>query len=252
MSLSDEYKRQFAWRSWSSVFDALPPVDGHVVLDLGCGVGDQASELAARGARVIGIDLNEELLREARSRQLPGAEFRSGDLRDLPDLGVAVDGLWGSFAAAYFPDLPAALASWTRHLKPGGWVALTEVDDLFGHEPLSAPAKALFEDYARDALVAGRYDFRMGRKLREHLEKSGFTVLKELVLADHELSFDGPARPEVVDAWRTRIDRMTLLRDRSGASFDHVRQEFLGCLLRADHRSVAKVHCCIAAKSPRG
>ena len=248
MSLSNEYKRQFGWRSWPSIFDALPPLRGRTVLDLGCGVGDQAAEIVARGARVIGIDMNEELLREAKSRQLPDAEFRMGDLRTFLDLGVAVDGLWCSFTAAYFPDLSAVLSAWARYLQPGGWVALTEVDDLFGHEPLSARTKALFEAYARDAFVAGRYDFHMGRKLRNHLERSGFTVSKMLTLQDQELSFGGRARPEVVDAWRTRFDRMKLLRDFCGPNFEQVREEFLGCLMCADHRSAAKVHCCIATK----
>jgi SAM-dependent methyltransferase len=247
MSLSDEYKRQFSWRSWSSVFDALPSLRGRTVLDLGCGVGDQAAEMVARGAQVIGIDMNEELLREAQSRQLPNAEFRMGDLRTSLDLGVAVDGLWCSFAAAYFPDLPAALASWASHLQPAGWVALTEVDDLFGHEPLSARTKALFEGFAEDAFVAG-YDLHMGRKLRNHLEQSGFTVSKTLTLQDQELSFGGPARTEVVHAWRNRLDRMRLLRNFCGTHFEQVREEFLGCLVRADHSSVAKVYCCIAAK----
>ena len=80
------------------------------------------------------------------------------------------------------------------------------------------------------------------------LERSGFTVSKILTLNDHELSFSGPARPEVLDAWRTRLDRMKLLRDFCGTSFEQVREEFLGCLMRADHRSVARVYCCIANK----
>jgi predicted TPR repeat methyltransferase len=43
---------------------------------LGCGVGDVAAELAVRRAHAVGFDLNEELLSEARYRQLKGAEFR--------------------------------------------------------------------------------------------------------------------------------------------------------------------------------
>jgi SAM-dependent methyltransferase len=248
MSLSSYYRRQVDWRAWPSIFDALPPLGGQTVLDLGCGVGDQAAELVARGARVIGVDMSEELLREARSRHLPDAEFRRSDLRKSLDLGVVVDGIWCSFAAAYFPDLPAALALWGKHLQPGGWIAVTEIDDLFGHEPLSARTKSLFESYARDALMAGRYDFYMGRKLGNHLQRSGFTVSKVLALDDRELSFDGPARPDVVDAWRTRLDGMKLFRDFCGQSFDQVREEFLGCLTHPGHRSIAKVYCCIATK----
>lgn len=248
MSLSSQYKRQFGWRDWPTILDAIPSVHGQTVLDLGCGVGDLAAEFVARGARVIGVDMNDELLREVRSRQLSNAEFRTGDLRALPDLGIAADGLWCSFAAAYFTDLPTVLNAWARHLRSGGWIALTEVDDLFGHEPLSGRTKALFSAYVEDALAARRYDFYMGRKLRGHLERSGFTVSKTLTLEDQELSFSGPAHPEVLDAWRARFERMKGLRDFCGPEIDAVQEEFLGCLERVDHTSVAKVYCCIATK----
>ena len=209
-------------------------------------MGDLAAELVARGARAIGCDGNEELLREARSRQLANAEFRAVNLRALPDLGVMADGLWCSFAAAYFTDLATALAAWARHLKSGGWIALTEIDDLFGHEPLGEQTKTLLSAYAQESFVAGRYDFHMGGKLRDHLQGAAFTVSKTLIVQDQELSFSGPASPEVLDAWRARFNRMKLLRDFCGPRIDQVQEEFLGCLARVDHRSTAKVYCCIA------
>jgi hypothetical protein len=54
-----------------------------------------------------------------------------------------------------------------------------------------------------------------------------------------------------VDAWRDRFDRMTLLRNFCGTEFEQVREEFLGCVVRADHTSVAKVYCCIGTKPMR-
>lgn len=247
-NLAGYYRRQLAWRDWPRVLAALPSLGGQTVLDLGCGVGDQAALLAARGARVIGFDLNEEVLNHARSRQLPGAVFHACDLRALPDLGVTADGLWCSFAAAYFPDLPAVLPGWAKHLRPGGWIALTEIDDFFGHEPLSATTTSLLESYARDAVAAGRYDFHMGCKLQGYLERSGFTVSQVVTLADQELSFDGPALPEVIDAWRSRLDGMKLLQAFCGSGFEALREDFLGCLAAAGHRSLAEVVCCIASK----
>ena len=248
MSLSSEYKRQFRWRAWPTIFDALPSLRGQTILDLGCGVGDLAAEFVARGAHVIGVDMSEELVAEARSRQLPNVEFRTDDLCTLSGLGMAVDGLWCSFTAAYFPDLPTALTLWAKNLKARGWIAITEIDDLFGHEPLSVATKTLLRAYAKEAFATGRYDFLMGRKLRDHLERSGFTVTKILTLEDQELSFSGPARSEVRNAWAARFNRMKLLRDFCGPTMDQVQEEFLGCLMRRDHRSIAKVYCCIANK----
>ena len=244
MSLSDEYKRQYAWRSWSEVMDLVPRLVGKTVLDLGCGVGDQAAELAERGASVVGIDTNEELLATAQSRKIPNAEFRSGDLRTLQDVGVA-DGIWCSFATAYVPRLGPTLTCWKLHVKPRGWVVLTEVDDLFGHEPVEPQTRSLLAAYAQDALAAERYDFFMGRKLPSHLERAGFTVTEFRTLVDKELSFDGPADSAVLDSWKLRLNRMKLLEDFCGAMFDRVRKDFLAALSCEDHRSLAKVYCCI-------
>lgn len=247
MSLASEYKRQFDWRSWSEVMDLLPPLVGTTVLDLGCGIGDQAAQLAKRGARVLGLDTNGELLAAAQARSIPNAEFRLGDLKAIDDLGV-FDGIWSSFAAAYVPDLAPTLAHWRPHLAPRGWVALTEVDDLFGHAPLLSNTTSLLAAYAQDALTTNRYDFHMGRKLSGHLESAGFSVADARTLPDGEFSFDGPADANVLAAWSSRFDRMNRLRTFCGETFDLVRDDFLAALSRTDHRSSAKVYVCVATR----
>jgi len=246
MDLAEEYRRQFAWRSWRTIFDALPPLLGKTILDLGCGIGDQSRELAARGAHVIGFDSNHELITEAASRNLANCEFHCCDLRELPNLGKEVEGLWCSFTAAYFPDLSPLLRLWRTHLHEDGWIALTEIDDLFGHHPLSTRTSFLLQAYTQEATSAGRYDFRMGRKLQQYLKQSGYIVLQVVELPDEELSFNGPAKPEVIRAWRTRFERMSLLRTSCGSDFALVKEEFLACLAGADHFSTAKVIACIA------
>jgi SAM-dependent methyltransferase len=248
VSLSSEYTRQLAWRSWATAFDALPALRGQTVLDLGCAVGDQTAELTRRGARVVGIDANGELLQAARAKAILGAEFRQADLRALPDLGIAADGVWCSFTAAYFPDLASVLPSWTQNLRPGGFIALTEIDDLFGHEPLPLPTKAMLDAYARESLALGRYDFRCGRKLQGYLATAGFQISRVLALPDAELAFSGPALTEVLAAWNARFDRMNALADFCGTSFADVRRDFLAALERPDHRSTARVICCIGVK----
>lgn len=247
MSLADDYKRQFRWRPWATVIDALPPLAGQTVLDLGCAVGDQAALLAKRGASVIGIDGNAELVAVAKSRGIANVEFQVGDVRRL-NLYRPVHGIWSSFTAAYLVELPVVLASWRTHLQPGGWIALTEVDDLFGHAPLETKSASLLGEYAQESLDQGRYDFQMGKKLAGHLERAGFRISRELSVEDRELGFEGPASADVLEAWRQRFDRMRLLREFCGADFAHVRDEFLRCLGHPEHRSLARVRCCIAIR----
>lgn len=247
MSLADEYDRQFGWRDWPAVFAALPALDRQVVLDLGCGTGAVAAALVARGARVIGFDADETLLERARARRLPGAGFLRCDLRALPDPGCQADGLWCSFTAAYFPEFAQVLNGWSPLLRPVAWLAITDVDDLFGHAPLAPRTDALLRAYADESLAAGRYDFRMGSKLVGHLERAGLQVATTIPLGDRELSFAGPGTPAVLAAWGARFDRMRLLRDFCGAEFERVREDFLACLAHPDHRCTASVVCCLAS-----
>lgn len=248
MNLAEEYKNQYQWRSWDKAFDLLPDLDGQTVLDLGCAVGDQAADLIKRGARVIGIDINEDLLDEARSRCPQKAQFIRADFRNLseiPQLNEPVDGLWCSFAVAYLTDFSAVLNSWKRYIKKGGWIALTEIDNFFGHDPLSKNTKAMLDAYVQDAYRKRRYDFNMGKKLEDYLQKSGFTVTDNVALADREFSFSGPAPKEVLAAWQKRFDRMSLLHEFCGDRYTAIRDEFLSCLANKNHRSSCKVICCV-------
>jgi len=249
MDLVAEYRRQFRWRSWNLIFEKLPLQQGQKVLDLGCGIGDQARELASLGCQVIGLDGNDELIAAATLDQPSNCEFVCCDLRSPPNISAGIDGIWCSFVAAYFTNLPELLKRWTPLLRSGGWLAITEIDDLFRHEPLSERTQWLLQSLVDDALATELYDFCMGRKLRDFVEQAGFTTSLVLTLPDQELSFQGSAIPEVVDAWRNRFQRLPHLRTICGSEFPNVQEEFLSCLSRPDHASSAKVISCIAVKT---
>lgn len=248
MSLAAEYQEQFPWRSWNAILDEVPLKPGQTVLDLGCAVGDQARELASRGCHVIGLDANRELIDAAIAAQPPHCRFLTCDLRNPPNLGIQADGIWCSFAAAYMTNLQDFLRTWARFLRLAGWIAITEVDNLFGHEPLSPRTQSLLQRFTDEALAAGRNDFHMGSKLQSCLEQTGFAVSRRLTVPDLELSFEGAASPEVVDAWRRRFQRMPGLRAICASEFASVEEEFLSCLSRPDHISTAKVIACIATR----
>jgi SAM-dependent methyltransferase len=250
MSLAEEYRQQYRWRSWSRAYDLLPLVPGDTVLDLGCAIGDHAADLAARGGRLIGIDANAELLAVARARGIADAEFQLTDLAGWSQPGLGAAGQWCSFVPAYFPDLAAVLRRWTQAVRPGGWVMLIEVDDLFGHEPMSTATRRQFERLYDEALCDGRYDFRMGRKLEAHARSAGLEVVDELSLPDLELAFEGAARSEVLEAWARRFDRMHMLPAVFGAAFGAIRSQFLAALASPEHHSAARV-LCVKALVPR-
>lgn len=57
---------------------------GKNILDIGCATGELAFQLAQSGAEVTGIDLNTELLNQAKtSKKLPNLSFRTGNMLHL-------------------------------------------------------------------------------------------------------------------------------------------------------------------------
>lgn len=248
VSLANDYRRQAQWRDWTTAFSLLPELSGKRMLDIGCAIGDQTAELARRGASVVGVDINPDLLKVARSRGIANAEL----VAELPSpSSPPFDGIWSSFAPAYFVDLSVALQEWRSLLAPGGFIALVEVDDLFAHEPLAEESARILSAFADDTAAARRYDFRMGRWLRPCLEECGFTVTVDRTLADAELAFDGPAAPDVLEAWQSRFDRLRGLHAFAGTRYEAVRDDFLACLQHPAHRSAARVCMCIGTLANR-
>lgn len=93
---------------------------GATVLDLACGTGD-FSQLVLRsspGARVIAVDLTEQMLREARMRGL--TEVVSGDAIALPFADGLFDCVFVGYGLRNFPDLNTALREIYRVTRPGG------------------------------------------------------------------------------------------------------------------------------------
>src|SRR4051795_1044657 len=68
---------------YDAVFDAVEVDQYTRMLDVGCGAGLAAQLASERGARVAGFDATEPLLEVARER-VPDADFRSGDMEELP------------------------------------------------------------------------------------------------------------------------------------------------------------------------
>lgn len=57
---------------------------GQQILDIGCATGELAFELAKAGAEVIGIDLNEDLLQQAKARKVhTKLTFQKGNMLEL-------------------------------------------------------------------------------------------------------------------------------------------------------------------------
>src|SRR4051812_29418767 len=102
----------------------LADVGGRTVVDFGCGSGANSLLLARRGARVIGVDISEALIRLARRRlEVNGladrAQFIGGSAHDVPIKDAVVDVVLG-IAVLHHLNVDAASREVHRILKPGG------------------------------------------------------------------------------------------------------------------------------------
>jgi demethylmenaquinone methyltransferase/2-methoxy-6-polyprenyl-1,4-benzoquinol methylase len=103
-----------------------------VVLDVAAGTAGVSLQLAARtGARVIGLDLTEQMLRQgARNVAAAGASDQvslvSGRAERLPLPDASVDALTFTYLLRYVSDPQATLTELARVVRPGGTVASLE------------------------------------------------------------------------------------------------------------------------------
>jgi 2-polyprenyl-3-methyl-5-hydroxy-6-metoxy-1,4-benzoquinol methylase len=101
---------------------------GERVLDVGCGEGRFASELARAGTEVVGIDVAEEPLRRARLRH-PELDLRHVQAEGewpLPD--ASFDAVWAGEVIEHVADTAGWLSEVRRVLRSGGTLLLSTPD----------------------------------------------------------------------------------------------------------------------------
>ena len=173
---ADRYQRQFGFVSalGGDVLDLLDPAPGEAVLDLGCGTGELAAELARRGARVLALDSDPAMVAAAR-RRLGDDRVLLADGHDftLPD---PVDAVFSNAALHWMPR-PAAVAGRVRAaLRPGGRF----VAELGGAGNIDAILEALTAAMAEAGLPAPAcpWYFPTPGQYATLLEAAGFRVAR--------------------------------------------------------------------------
>ena len=158
--------------SW---FDDKVDWRGKTVLDLGCAGGFMAEALAARGAKVTGIDPAAEAIAAARQHAKAMGHSITYDVgfgEALPyadaafDAGVCVDVL------EHVADLPAVLAGVARVLRPGGLFLF----DTINRNPLARFATITVAEDLLRLLPRGTHDpamFIKPAELRRGLTNAG-------------------------------------------------------------------------------
>jgi demethylmenaquinone methyltransferase / 2-methoxy-6-polyprenyl-1,4-benzoquinol methylase len=118
------------WRR--AMVDQVVRAPGETVLDVASGTAGVAIQLASRTtARVVGVDLTEQMLRQgsanvARAGLAGQIGLAAGRAEQLPFRDASFDALTFTYLLRYVDDPKATLAELARVVRPGGKVASLE------------------------------------------------------------------------------------------------------------------------------
>lgn len=124
------FGRDQAWKR--DLIDRAGIGAGQRVLDLACGTGDLAVLAAARGGRVVGLDLTPTMIELARERAKSTPDVRVswlvGDMHALPIRSGSIDVVTTGYGLRNVPELRTAIAEAHRVLRDGGVLCSLDFD----------------------------------------------------------------------------------------------------------------------------
>jgi SAM-dependent methyltransferase len=208
---------------YEAAFDAMGLTEGRRLLDVGCGTGFALQLAHKRGAIVSGFDASGAMLRVARTR-LPDAEFRQGDLEDLPYGDGSFDAVTAFNSVQYASDPIQGLREIKRVAVAGAPVAVATWGD-----PERCDGKAIIA--AIGALLpppppgaAGPFALAPPGALEALVEQAGLT-------ADRALEVSAPfGYPDLETAERANLSAGPTRLAIGHAGLDAVRQAFTTAL----------------------
>ena len=174
--------------------DALAPVAGERIVDVGCGSGQTSLALGqavGRSGAVAGLDISRPLLDLARRRAAKSGatnvSFAEADVQTHAFAPATFDAVFSRFGVMFFADPPAAFANIRRALKRGGRLAFvcwrTPAENIFMTLPYTAAAAQLPPAPPTAPGAPGPFAFADPARVRHILSSAGF---RDIELAQHD------------------------------------------------------------------
>src|SRR5262245_21115076 len=157
---------------------------GMRLLDVGCGPGSITRGLAERlvTGQVVGLDLSRDALdaarRDAAARGLHNLRYEEGSVYRLPFPEASFDVAYAHQVLQHLRERGAALAEMLRVVRPGGLIAVRDIDwGTVAYWPRDPWIDRFVDDHQR-AWYQNGGEPRMGRQLRALFNQAGVADLR--------------------------------------------------------------------------
>ena len=126
----DEQPNNVVFALESGLFSEMlmrTPIEGKIVADIGCGTGRHWHEMLSRApASLLGVDPSKGML-ERLQRRFPAARTICSSGDHLPEfMDASCHAVVSTLALAHMPGAAAAVWEWSRILRLGGSILLTD------------------------------------------------------------------------------------------------------------------------------
>ncbi len=145
--------------------DALAPLQGQSVLDVGCGGGILADSMARKGAKVLGIDLATKALKVAQlhalEAQTPNVTYREISAEALAAersslaVGQRYDIVTCMEMLEHVPQPALVVQACSELVKPGGWVFFSTIN----RNPKAWLLAVVGAEYVLNMLPKGTHEY---------------------------------------------------------------------------------------------
>lgn len=211
---------------------------GMTAVDVGCGSGAVARIMAEMtGAAVVGIDMNGPRIEFARSLAAsPQSQltFIEAPAESIPLADNCVDFCWSRFFFEYQKSIKPALSEMIRVLKPGGTIAIADLDgQMTGFYPQPPHIRAKM-DHALKLLGQVGFDAEVGRKIYAAFKFESLEDIRVNVIPYQ--TYAGGLPPGALQNWQAKFATVTgtLAKLDAGTDWPALCAEILQLLQRDD------------------
>jgi len=173
-----DMRQRIAYETAETILDTIALRDDMDLLDFGAGTGLLTYRLAPSVRSVTAVDTSPKMLEVLQSKSTPEHIIKTEcrDITQMP-LDETFDGIISSMAMHHVEDTEAFLKTLYDHLRPGGFIAIADLDKEDG----------TFHAHGNE----GVYHFGFDRaKLKSMAENSGFADIR----FDTALTIEKPDR----------------------------------------------------------